>query len=46
MTREEKQLLLIDLCARLPYGVNIEIVYEDGNFYDEVELEPQHIIKV
>ena len=23
MTQEEKQLLLIDLCARLPYGVHI-----------------------
>lgn len=24
MTQEEKQLLLIDLCARLPYGVKVE----------------------
>ena len=24
MTQEEKQLLLIDLCARLPYGVNFQ----------------------
>ena len=24
MTKEDKQLLLIDLCARLPYGVMIE----------------------
>ena len=25
MTQEEKQLLLKDLCARLPYGVQVEI---------------------
>ena len=25
MTQEEKQLLLVDLCARLPYGVMIQI---------------------
>ncbi len=25
MTQEEKQLLLIDLCARLPYGVKCEV---------------------
>ena len=24
MTQEEKQLLLIDLCARLPYGVKVQ----------------------
>jgi hypothetical protein len=29
MTREEKQLLLKDLCARLPYGVRINhIIYD------------------
>lgn len=43
MTPEQKQLLLKDLCARLPYKTYIEIVDEDGNVYDEVELEPQHI---
>lgn len=26
MTQEEKQLLLIDLCARLPYGVKLRYV--------------------
>ena len=26
MTQEEKQLLIIDLCGRLPYGVMVEIV--------------------
>ena len=25
MTQEEKQLLLKDLCSRLPYGVKVEI---------------------
>jgi len=29
MTQEEKQLLLKDLCARLPYGVVIHTDYED-----------------
>lgn len=43
MTNENKQLLLIDLCARLPYKPYIEIVDEDGNAHDEVELEPHHI---
>ena len=28
MTQEEKQLLLIDLCARLPYGVRVKIFDE------------------
>jgi len=30
MTQEEKQLLLIDLCARLPHGVVIEITSDGG----------------
>ena len=29
MTQEEKQLLLIDLCARLPYGVKVKCHFED-----------------
>ena len=29
MTKEEKQLLLKDLCARLPYGVNLHIEFYD-----------------
>lgn len=28
MTQEQKQLLLIDLCARLPYGVKVRISSE------------------
>lgn len=27
MTQEEKQLVLNDLCARLPYGVKVESVF-------------------
>ena len=34
MTQEEKQLLLIDLCARLPYGVIVD--------YKENEFESPH----
>jgi len=30
MTKEEKQLLIKDLCARLPYGVFVEYDYGDG----------------
>ena len=30
MTQEEKQLLLTDLCARLPYGVCVHIKYKIG----------------
>lgn len=28
MTQEEKELVLKDLCARLPYGVHVEISWE------------------
>ena len=28
MTKEEKELVLKDLCARLPYGVHVEISWE------------------
>lgn len=35
MTQEEKQLLLVDLCARLPYGVKVHITNEW--FYDKIE---------
>jgi len=34
MTREEKQLLLKDLCARLPYGVKTKITEEGVLSYD------------
>lgn len=30
MTQEEKQILLQDLCARLPYGVKVKTPYNDA----------------
>ncbi|MBR6907112.1 hypothetical protein IKN40_01030 [bacterium] len=45
MTQEEKQLLLKDLCARLPYKVKIEItwwVMDEGTCMNTT-LEPDHI---
>ena len=30
MTQEEKQLLLVDLCARLHYGLIVKATYKDG----------------
>jgi hypothetical protein len=35
MTQEDKELLLIDLCARLPYGVKVQY---KGNMYDLTEM--------
>ena len=35
MTQEEKELLLKDLCARLPYGVKLQKTYDTS---DPVEL--------
>jgi hypothetical protein len=35
MTQEEKQILLRDLCVRLPYGVKVHITNEW--FYDKIE---------
>ena len=32
MTKEDQELLLKDLCARLPYGVKVQ-VYGDDQFY-------------
>lgn len=31
MTNEERELLLKDLCARLPYGVKVKYVFDDGS---------------
>ncbi len=45
MTQEHKELLLKDLCARLPYGVKIELtwwVMGEGT-YINTALEPDHI---
>lgn len=40
MTQEDKQLLLKDLCARLPYGVKVESVFinTDTKNVNHVEL--------
>ena len=51
MTQEEKQLLLKDLCGRLPYGVNIRVYYEEmagSGYFDETVWvvdndEPFHV---
>lgn len=45
MTQEDKELLLKDLCARLPYGVKIELTWwvMDEGTYVNVTLEPEHI---
>ena len=45
MTQEDKELLLKDLCSRLPYGVKIELtwwVMGEGT-YINTTLEPDHI---
>lgn len=34
MTQEEKQVLLPDLCARLPYGVKVKVFDKDILLYD------------
>ena len=40
MTQEDKELLFKDLCARLPYGVKIQVPYEDGSgYFDEIVWE-------
>ena len=40
MRQEDKELLLKDLCARLPYGVKIQVPYEDGSgYFDETVWE-------
>ena len=37
MTQEDKELLLKDLCARLPYGVKIQVSYEEcSGYFDEI----------
>lgn len=32
MAQEDKELLLQDLCARLPYGVKVKVKYYDDNW--------------
>lgn len=41
MTQEEKQLLLIDLCARLPHHVRCKVWLKDGTT-EEGPLDLQH----
>ena len=48
MTLEDKELLLKDLCARLPYGVKIELtwwVMDEGTCMSTT-LEPDHIEQI
>lgn len=41
MTQEEKQLLLKDLCARLPYDTIISV--NNGKYREDVKLHPHYI---
>jgi hypothetical protein len=43
MTQEEKDLLLKDLCARLPYEAHVYIEFENGNILDDTVLNAQYI---
>lgn len=43
MTHQEKQLLLKDLCARLPYGVKINIKSDYTREMEDTELTPYHL---
>ena len=48
MTQDDKELLLKDLCARLPYGVKIELtwwVMDEGTCLSTT-LEPDHIEQI
>ena len=40
MTQEEKELLIKDLCARLPYGVKIRVEYP---FLEEKDWCPENL---
>ena len=43
MTTEEKQLLLKDLCARVPYRVKINIKSDYTEEMEDTELTPYHL---
>ena len=45
MKPEDKELLLKDLCGRLPYGVYVQVVDRVG-FTHTSELKPEHIQKM
>lgn len=40
MKQEDKDLLLKDLCARLPYGVKCDIEFDDGAVFPKRILMP------
>lgn len=35
MTQQEKQLLTIEICTRLPYGVTVKCLIDDEDFIEE-----------
>jgi len=39
MAQEDKELLLKDLCARLPYGVKVQVEYDAEEFGKTVEVD-------
>lgn len=45
MTEKDKEILIRDLCARLPYGIKIKLLWWDmGKWtYINTTLEPDHI---
>lgn len=45
MTKENRELLFIDLCGRLPYGVKIQVV-ESDNFEDIEVLDNYYLHQV
>lgn len=45
MTKENRELLFLDLCARLPYVVKIEVI-EDNDFKDVEVLDCYYLNKV
>ena len=45
MTQKEKQLLLKDLCARLPYGVKISIKADHSQGKEMIELNGYHLFE-
>lgn len=42
MTPENKELLLKDLCARLPYGVKVQTAYPDAKILEGIQF-PDYI---
>ena len=42
MTQEQKDLLLKDLCGRLPYGVKVQTAYPDAKILEGIQF-PDYI---